>query len=67
MVESFRNSEDTGSPQTCFLFQGWFRVSFEFEEQIGSRTESEMELTSFHSVTFEMMGGIRDSELKHFP
>lgn len=36
------------------------RVSFEFEEQIGSRTESEMELTSFRSVTFEIMAGVRN-------
>lgn len=64
MVESFRNSEDIGSPQTCFLFQGWFRVSFEFEEQIGSRTESEMKLSSFCFATFEIMAGVRDQELK---
>lgn len=64
MVESFRNSEDIGSPQTRFLFQGWFRVSFEFEEQIGSRTESEMELSSFRFAAFEIMTGVRDQELK---
>lgn len=60
MVASFRNSEDIGNAQTCFLFLGWLRVSFDFEEQIGSRTESEIELTSFFSVTFEIMSGIRD-------
>lgn len=48
-VESLRNSEGVGGTQTCFLFQGCFKVSFDFEKMC-SRTESEIELTRFHSL-----------------
>lgn len=35
-------------------------VSFDSGKQIYSRTESEIELTSFHLVTFEIISGVRD-------
>lgn len=61
MVEPLRNCEDTVDEQNASCFKV-VSVSFGSGKQIYSRTDHEIELTRFHSVTFEIISGVRDYE-----